>query len=138
MSNESKELLEATIKGLEEKLDSVNADLKSKQRELADVNKPEMTSEMFDKITELVEDAISNVSLDSNSLEYSIDIDYDNRIDLHDVSLNDPSAFSDSIMSEIDSHYKMIDTKEYIYEGDNRTNHQVGPQQCAARTDGIT
>ena len=32
--SESKELLEATIKGLEEKLDSLNADLRSKEREL--------------------------------------------------------------------------------------------------------
>ena len=110
--SESKELLEATIKGLEEKLDSLNTDLRSKQRELADVNKPEMTSEMFDNITELVEDAVGNVSIDSDSLEYSIEIDYDNRINLHDISLNDPSEFSDKIMSEIDSHYKMIDTKE--------------------------
>tara|TARA_R100001530_G_scaffold124017_1_gene92089 strand:- start:7 stop:342 length:336 start_codon:yes stop_codon:yes gene_type:complete len=110
--SESKELLEATIKGLEEKLNSLNADLRSKERELADINKPEMTSEMFDKLTELVEDAVGNVGLDSDGLEYSMEIDYDNKICLHDVSLNDPSVFSDKIMSEIDSHYKMIDTKE--------------------------
>ena len=110
--SESKELLEATIKGLEEKLNSLNTDLRSKERELADINKPEMTSEMFDKLTELVEDAVSGVCLDSDSLEYSMEIDYDNKICLHDVSLNDPSEFSDKIMSEIDSHYKMIDTKE--------------------------
>ena len=110
--SESKELLEATIKGLEEKLDSLNTDLRSKQRELADVNKPEMTSEMFDKLTELVEDAVGNVYLESDSLEYTMELDYDNRINLHDVSLNDPSEFTDKIMSEIDSHYKMIDTKE--------------------------
>ena len=62
--SESKELLEATIKGLEEKLNSLNTDLRSKERELADVNKPEMTSEMFDNITELVENAVSSVCLD--------------------------------------------------------------------------
>ena len=56
--NESKELLEATIKGLEEKLDSLNTDLRSKQRELADVNKPVMTDVMFDQITDLVDDAV--------------------------------------------------------------------------------
>ena len=108
--SESKELLEATIKGLEEKLDSVNADLRSKQRELADVNKPEMTNEMFDQITELVEDAVSNVCFDSGSLEYTMELDYDNRVDLHDVSLNDPSVFSEKIMNCIDSHYKLIET----------------------------
>ena len=109
--SESKELLEATIKGLEEKLDSLNTDLRSKQRELADVNKPEMTNEMFNNITELVEDAVSNVSIDSDDLEYSMEIDYDNKINLHDVSLNDPSAFSDKIMQNIDGHYKIV-TKE--------------------------
>ena len=41
--SESKELLEATIKGLEEKLNQLNTDLRSKERELADVNKPVMT-----------------------------------------------------------------------------------------------
>ena len=110
--SDSKELLEATIKGLEEKLKSVTDDLNTKNRELADINKPEMTSEMFDKLTELVEDAVGNVYLESDSLEYTMELDYDNRINLHDVSLNDPSVFSDKIMSEIDSHYKMIDTKE--------------------------
>ena len=110
--SDSKELLEATIKGLEEKLKSVTDDLNTKNRELADINKPEMTSEMFDKLTELVEDAVGNVYLESDSLEYTMELDYDNRINLHDVSLNDPSEFTDKIMSEIDSHYKMIDTKE--------------------------
>ena len=108
--SESKELLEATIKGLEEKLDSLNADLRSKQRELADVNKPEMTDVMFNQITELVDDAVSDISIDSGSLEYSMHIDYDNRIELEDVSLNDPSGFADSIMSDIDRHYKIIET----------------------------
>ena len=110
--SDSKELLEATIKGLEEKLKSVTDDLNTKNRELADINKPEMTSEMFDKLTELVEDAVGNVYLESDSLEYTMELDYDNRIYLHDVSLNDPSVFSEKIMSEIDSHYKMVNTEE--------------------------
>ena len=110
--SESKELLEATIKGLEEKVNQLNDDLQSKQRELADVNKPEMTSEMFDKLTELVEDAVSNVSIDSDDLEYSMEIDYDNKINLHDVSLDDPSEFSEKIMCAIDGHYKLVETKE--------------------------
>ena len=108
--SESKELLEATIKGLEEKLNQLNTDLRSKERELADVNKPVMTDEMFDMLTQLVEDAVSNTCIDSGSLEYTMELDYDNRVDLHDVSLNDPSEFSDKIMSEIDGHYKIVAT----------------------------
>ena len=72
--SENKELLEATIKGLEEKMNQLNSDLRSKERELADVNKPEMTGEMFDNITELVEEAVDNVNIESDDLSsYEID-----------------------------------------------------------------
>ena len=110
--SESKELLEATIKGLEEKLESVKSDLSMKIRELDDVNKPVMTSEMFDMLTQLVEDAVSNTCIDSGSLEYSMHIDYDNKICLNDVSLQDNGAFSDKIMSYIDMHYKIVTEDE--------------------------
>ena len=109
--NESKELLEATIKGLEEKLNSVNADLRSKQRELADVNKPEMTSEMFDNITEIVEEAVESVSINEDDLEYSMEFDYDNKVCLNDISLDNSDTFAEKIMCAIDEHYKII-TKE--------------------------
>ena len=109
--SESKELLEATIKGLEEKLDSLNADLRSKERELADVNKPEMTSEMFENITELVEEAIESVRIEEDDLEYSMEFDYDNKVCLSDISLDSSSTFADKIMCAIDGHYKII-TKE--------------------------
>jgi len=108
--NESKELLEATIKGLEEKLNSLNLDLKMKQNELEDVNKPEMTSEMFDKITELVEDAMSNTYIEECDLEYSMEFDYDNKVILNDISLQTSNSFADKIMSEIDGHYKIAAT----------------------------
>ena len=108
--SESKELLEATIKGLEEKLESVKSDLSMKVRELDDVNKPEMTGEMFDKITELVENGIDEVSIEECDLEYSMGIDYDNRVELQDVSLQNNIAFSDQIMSYIDMHYKIVAT----------------------------
>ena len=109
--NESKELLEATIKGLEEKLNSVNADLRSKQRELADVNKPIMTNEMFEKISELVEEAVDSVSINEDDLEYSMEFDYDNKVCLSDISLDNSDTFAEKIMCAIDEHYKII-TKE--------------------------
>ena len=108
--SESKELLEATIKGLEEKLNSLNTDLRSKERELADVNKPEMTSEMFDKLTELVEEAVEGVNIEEDDLEKSMEFDYDNKVILNDISLRNADVFSDKIMSYIDMHYKIVAT----------------------------
>ena len=111
--SESKELLEATIKGLEEKLESVKSDLSMKVRELEDVNKPEMTDVMFDSIMELVEEGIGYFDFsDSDNYDIEYELDYDNRVDLHDVSLNDPSEFSDKIMSEIDRHYKIVEEED--------------------------
>ena len=109
--SESKELLEATIKGLEEKLKSVTDDLNTKNRELIDVNKPEMTSEMFDNITELVEGAVESVRIDDDDLEYSMEFDYDNKVCLTDISLQNSDRFADKVMSEIDGHYKLVDTQ---------------------------
>ena len=110
--NESKELLEATIKGLEEKMNQLNSDLRSKERELADVNKPEMTSEMFDNITEIVEEAVESVSINEDDLEYSMEFDYDNKVCLNDISLDNSDAFTEKIMCAIDGHYKLVNTKE--------------------------
>ena len=110
--SESKELLEATIKGLEEKMNQLNSDLRSKERELIDINKPEMTSEMFDKLTEIVEEAINSVRIEEDDLEYSMEIDYDNKVCLNDISLDNSDSFAEKVMCAIDGHYKMIDTKE--------------------------
>ena len=108
--SESKELLEATVKGLEEKINNLNDDLRSKQRELADVNKPEMTSEMFDNITEIVEEAVESVSINEDDLEYSMEFDYDNKVCLSDISLQNSDAFAEKVMCAIDGHYKIIET----------------------------
>ena len=108
--SESKELLEATIKGLEEKMNQLNSDLRSKERELADVNKPVMTDEMFEQITELVENAVNNVSIEQDDLEYSMDIDYDNKVCLNDISLDNSDTFAEKVMCAIDGHYKIVAT----------------------------
>ena len=110
--SESKELLEATIKGLEEKVEQVTKDLQMKQRELSDVNKPEMTDVMFDKLTELVEEGVCEVRIDEDDLEYSMEFDYDNKVVLNDISLDNSDTFAEKVMCAIDGHYKMIDTEE--------------------------
>ena len=108
--SESKELLEATIKGLEEKLNQLNSDLRSKERELADVNKPVMTDVMFDEITELVDDAVNNVSIEEDDLEYSMEFDYDNKVCLNDISLQNSDKFAEKVMFALDEHYKIVAT----------------------------
>ena len=112
--SESKELLEATIKGLEEKLSQLNDDLKSKQRELADVNKPDMTGEMYDTIQELVEEGIRYFDFsDSDNYDIEYELDYDAKVSASNLDFNSADEVTESIMNKIDRHFK-ISTSEDI------------------------
>ena len=110
--SESKELLEATIKGLQEKLDSLNADLRSKQRELADVNKPEMSEEMYDELHGVVEEGINDFDFnDTDNYEIEYELDYESKVSAHSIELNDTHELVESIMRKVEKAYKMVDTQ---------------------------
>ena len=107
--SESKELLEATIKGLQEKVNELNTEVTIKQKELADLNKPEISGEMFDEIHGLVEDGVNEFDFtDPGNYEYSLEFDYDNKVVIGDISMHDTSYIVESIMNEIDKNYKVI------------------------------
>ena len=107
--NESKELLEATIKGLEEKINSLNTDINMKRKELEDINKPEMSGEMFDKLHGIVEDGVSEFDFsDAGNYEFEPEFDYDNKVVIGSIEMNDASYIVESIMNKIDAHFKII------------------------------
>ena len=111
--NESKELLEATVKGLEEKISQLNDDLMMKTKELQDVSKPEMTDVMYDELHGLVEEGVSQFDFsDSNNYDIEYEIDYDGRVNACSIELNDTYNLVESIMKRIENTYKMLETKE--------------------------
>jgi hypothetical protein len=106
--NESKELLEATIKGLEDKVNSLNIDINMKKKELEDMNKPEMEGWMFDEIQGLVEEGVNEFDFsDSENYEFEPELDYDNRVAIGSIEMNDPSYIVESIMNQIDKYFKI-------------------------------
>ena len=107
--SDSKELLEATIKGLEEKVNQLNTELTTKQRELADVNKPEITGEMFDKLNEIVEESIQKAlgNLCSDDLEKEFGMEYDGKVYLESFSI-DEYPLVQAVMDKIDHEFKVI------------------------------
>ena len=106
--NESKEVLEATIKGLEEKMGQLNMDLKAKQKELEDVNKPEMTEEMYGElescIIEGIQDTLGNLTQDDCDVEFGME--YDGKVYLESISIQE-DGIVDSVMSEINNKFKI-------------------------------
>ena len=107
--SESKELLEATIKGLQEKIEGLNVDLITKQKELQDVNKPEISGEMYDEIHGLVEEGVGEFDFsDAGNYEFEPEFDYDNKVVIGDININDTHYIVESIMDKIDKNYKVI------------------------------
>ena len=107
--NESKELLEATIKGLQEKVNQLNTELTTKQRELEDVNKPEMPGEMFDKLHGIVEEGVGEFDFsDAGNYEFEPELDYDNRVAIGSIELNNHYEVVSLIMNKIDHEFKVI------------------------------
>ena len=110
--SESKELLEATVKGLEEKIGQLNMDLKDKQRELEDVSKPEMTDEMYGNLEEIVEEAIRNYDFsDSENYDIEFGIDYDGKVEASSLEFNSAHELGEKIMRGVEKAYKMTETE---------------------------
>ena len=107
--NKSKELLEATIKGLKEKVNQLNTEMTTKEKELEDINKPEMSGEMYDNIQGLIEEGVSQFDFtDPGNYEYSPEFDYDNKVVIGTIEINDTHYIVESIMDKIDKNYKVI------------------------------
>ena len=110
--NESKELLEATVKGLEEKIGQLNMDLKSKQKELEDVSKPEMTEEMYGNLEEIVEEAIGNYDFsDSENYDIEYELDYEGKVNASSLEFNSAHELGEKIMRGVEKAYKMTETE---------------------------
>jgi|TARA_R110002073_G_scaffold39328_1_gene112264 hypothetical protein len=110
--NESKELLEATVKGLEEKIHQLGSDLRSKQKELEDISKPEMTEEMYGNLEEIVEEAIGNYDFsDSENYDIEYELDYDGKVNASSLEFNSAHELGEKIMRGIEKAYKMTETE---------------------------
>jgi hypothetical protein len=107
----NKELLEATIKGLQEKVNQLNNDLDTKKQELEDVNKPEMASEMFDKLESCITDGVdeANGNMCEEDFDKDWDIDYDGRVSVSGLHMNNTHSFVDMIMTEIKNNYRIVE-----------------------------
>tara|TARA_R100001460_G_scaffold97433_2_gene140010 strand:+ start:217 stop:561 length:345 start_codon:yes stop_codon:yes gene_type:complete len=106
--SENKELLEATVKGLQEKIGQLNMDLKSKQQELEDVNKPEITSSQMDVINDAVNSELESYDFDCGMFDYEFELDYDNKITLSNLSFTDTYELQEAIMMNITKQFKLI------------------------------
>ena len=111
--SETKEMLEATVKGLQDKIGSLNMDLKNKQQELEDANKPVISSKTMDVINDAVNYAIENYNFD-NTDQYELDfsLDYDGRVQAETINLRDTYELMEAIVINIEKQFKVEKDEE--------------------------
>ena len=106
--NETKEMLEATCKGLEDKISQLNMDLKAKQQELEDANKPVISSTTMDIINDTVNRAVEDYSFDCGMFEYEFNLNYDNKLELSDLTFTDTYELVEAIVIKVEKQFKIV------------------------------
>ena len=106
--SENKEMLEATVKSLQDKIGSLNMDLKAKQQELEDANKPVISSTTMDVINDAVNYAVENYDFD-NADQYELDfsLDYESRVQAETINLRDTYELVEAIVTRVEKQFKV-------------------------------
>ena len=107
MDKDNKELIEATVKGLQDKINQLNVELKDKQKELEDCNKPVISSVTLDIVNGAVNSVLEDYNFDCGMFDYEFELDYDNRITLSNLSFTDNYDIVEAIVLSIEKQFKI-------------------------------
>ena len=116
-----KEQLEVNIAALQllvnettDKSKDFTAQLEQAKKDLADINKPELTPLQFDNLYEAVESGVSGYDFsDSDNFDYEFDIDYDSKISLSNLDLSNSQDLVEAIVEEVSKLFtEKLDTTE--------------------------
>jgi hypothetical protein len=110
--SETKEMLEATVKGLQDKIGQLNMDLKTKQQELEDANKPVISSTTINIINDTINKAVEDYNFDCGMFEYEFNINYDNKIELSDLTFTDAYEIVEAIVTKVEKQFKIVQNEE--------------------------
>ena len=111
--SETKEMLEATCKGLEDKISQLNMDLKAKQQELEDANKPVISSTVMNVVNDAINYAVENYNFDNaDSYELEFSLDYDSRIQAETINLTDTYELVEAIVTNVEKQFKIEQDEE--------------------------
>ena len=111
---DSKEMLEATVKGLQEKVDSLTKDLTNKKDQLADINKPKISQSVY----EMVEDCVfSNMNSALARLEertnYDVEMELNgSEISIYNIDFHDSNSVAEYIMDIINDKFNVVEDEE--------------------------
>ena len=112
MDKENVELIEATVKGLQDKINSLNVELKDKQQELEDAGKPVISEQILHIIEDVVNKTIENYDFECGHFEYEFNINYDNKLELSELTFIDGYDLVEAVVTRIEKQFKVIKDDE--------------------------
>ena len=110
----NKEQLETNLAALKllqqetnDKLTDHKAQISLLEKQLEDINKPELTPMQLDDIQEAIEKAIENYSFsDCDSYDTDFSLDYDGRVQLESIDLRDTYELTEMIVEKVHNLFK--------------------------------
>tara|TARA_Y100001938_G_scaffold134929_1_gene195972 strand:- start:21 stop:419 length:399 start_codon:yes stop_codon:yes gene_type:complete len=104
-----------------DKLNDYKQQISILQKQIDDYNKPALTPAQLDDIQEAIEKAVENYSFsDADSYEVDFSLDYDGRVQLESIDLNDTYELTEMIVEKVHNLFKEVDCPE-----DEPTNEQL-------------
>ena len=112
MSN-SKEMLEATVKGLQEKVDSLSKDLAAKKNELEDINKPKISKSVYEEIEDSVFSNMQGALEGLSENNYDLELELSGmELSVYGIDFHDTNSISEYIMEQIDAKFNVVEDEE--------------------------
>ena len=110
---DSKEMLEATVKGLQEKCEQLTNDLQAKRRELEDINKPKISKSVYEE----VEDCVYNNMMDAlgrlSESDYDLELELSGlELSVYQLDFHDTNSISEYIMDSINNKFNVVEDEE--------------------------
>ena len=107
------ERLEKAIKEHQDFANTYEGQLKATKKELEDYNKPALTPLQHDAIFEAVDKAVENFSFsDCDNYEVDFSLDYDGRVQLENIDLQDTHELVSMIAEKVQDLFKEVNCPE--------------------------
>ena len=117
---DSKEMLEATVKGLQEKCEQLTNDLQAKRKELENINKPKISQSTYEMIEECIFDNMQGALEGLSENNYDLELELSGmELGVYGIDFHDTNSVSEYIMEQVNDKFSVVEDEEDETTTDN-------------------
>ena len=118
--SDSKEMLEATVKGLQEKCEQLTNDLQAKRRELENINKPKISQSTYEMVEECIFDNMQGALDGLSENNYDLELELSGmELSVYGIDFHDTNSVSEHIMEYVNQRFNVVEDEEETTTTDN-------------------